>query len=337
MKMLRIVTTLAAVAGMSMAAFAMPALAHTTQAQKTIAFLRPGPDPYYLAGLKGAQAAGKRLGYKVVDYFANTSQSQELTNVENAISAHVSGITGYAFNYAAETADIAKANQAKVPVFLMYGYSKKDIKNVAGFEQVNLEKYSHPVGVYVATHLKSGQVAIITGVLGRGDAEGYQAGFEQGLAMNKKDVVVTSKAGNWNRQLAFTQAQNIIQQYPNLKAMFVENEDMAYGAHNALLAAHKDKQVMLVSDNGAPYGLKAIKAGWLKASDTCSPALEGLVSVRILTGVIKKTIKPGHLYYSKTIFVTKANYTKAIGWSPTPKEFNKLMLLPLPKPVKNLP
>ena len=45
-----------------------------------------------------------------------------------------------------------------------------------------------------------------------------------------------------------------------------------------------------MSQNGAPYGLAGITAGWLKASDTCSPALEGINSVRLIDAYINHKV-----------------------------------------------
>lgn len=52
--------------------------------------------------------------------------------------------------------------------------------------------------------------------------------------------------------------QTLITGYPNLEAVFVQNEDMALGAIMALEEAGKQDQVAIVSQNGAPYGLESI-------------------------------------------------------------------------------
>jgi ABC-type sugar transport system substrate-binding protein len=351
-KTLRFAISLAALAGMVVSSLGLTASvsAHQASASKgTIAFLRSGPDLYYQYGLNGAEAAAARLGYKVVDFPNPTvSPAQEKANIQNAIADKVSAIDGYSVGLATETASIDAAAAANIPVFLMYGYSHAYIakKNVVGFEQVNLQKYSFPVGQYLKSHVKGGQLAIITGQLGRGDAEGYRTGFLQGLgctdtsgAYTKCGTIdyVDQESGGWLRPTAYAKAQDIIAKYPNLAAMFVENEDMAVGAHSALVAAHKDKQVFLVSQNGAPYGLAGIAAGWLQASDTCSPFLEGMMSVRLIDAYLGKQITGGHLYYSVTVFVTKANINQGIPWNPKPAAIAALMKLPLPKPVTPAP
>jgi ABC-type sugar transport system substrate-binding protein len=352
-KMLRFAISVAAVIGMFLAPLGLTGSvsAQPARASKgTIAFLRSGPDLYYQYGLNGAEAAARRLGYTIKDYPNPTvSPAQEKTNIQNAIAAHVSAIDGYSVGLSTETASIDAAAAAHIPIFLMYGYSHKYISNkdVVGFEQVNLENYSRPVGRYVKSHFKGGQLAIITGQLGRGDAEGYRTGFLQGLGCGNdtsgapkkcgKIDYVAQESGGWLRPTAYTKAQDLVGKYPHLGAIFVENEDMAVGVHTALVAAHKASQVMLVSQNGAPYGLAGIRAGWLKASDTCSPFLEGMVSVRLIDAYLHKKITGGHLYYSYTVFVTKKNLGQAVGWNPGAAQINKLMKRPLPSPVSNPP
>jgi ribose transport system substrate-binding protein len=299
----------------------------------TIAFLRPGPDPYYQDGQNGAALAAPSLGAKVVTYFSNNSQSQELANVEDAISKKVDGILMYAVSLSAESADVAKANAAHVPIFLLYGYDKGLLPKVAGFEQVNLIEYGKEVGIWLTKHLTEGKVAIITGLLGRGDAEAYAEGFKAGLADNKQLTVVAQVPGDWNRQKAQHAAQDLITAHPDLKALYVENEDMAIGAILALKRAGKLAQVMVVSCNGAPYGLEAIGNGEIQASNTCSPALEAVMGLRVLTGVIANKAEPGHLYYSLTVFVTKDNISDANPWVPDQSGIEKFLALPLLKPV----
>ncbi len=321
----------------------------------TIAFILSGPDLYYQYGLKGAEAAATKLGYTVKAYpNPNTSPSVELANVKDAIAEGVVAIDGYSVGLSTEDATIAAASRANIPIFLMYGYSHQYLaqKDVVGFEQVNLSPYSFPVGAWLKTHV-TGQVAVITGQLGRGDAEGYRTGFLEGLGCSGnvtaglpplscdggKIQYVDTETGHWLRPAAYTAAQDIIGKYPNLAALFVENEDMAVGVHTALVAAHKANQVVEVSQNGAPYGLAGVAAGWLKATDTCSPALEGINSVRLIDAYINHKISGGKLYYSYSVFVTKANMSQGVSWTifQDPAAVAKYMSQPLLSPVANPP
>lgn len=320
------------------------------QSKGTIAFLLSGPDLFYQYGLDGAKAAAAKLGYDLKVYpNPNISPSVELANVQNAIAAGVKAIDGYSVGLSTETATINKASQAGIPIFLMYGYSPKYAgqKDVVGFEQVPLVPYGRAPGTYVKQHIAPGsEVGVITGQLGRGDAEGYRTGFLQGLGCQGDTTAgnppmtcangvkyVATETGHWLRPDAYKAAQDMIGKYPNMKAIYVENEDMAVGVHTALTAAHKN--VMLVSSNGAPYGLAGIKAGWLSASSTCSPSLEGLYSVRLIDAYLNNKIQGGKLYDSYHVFVDKKNVDKAVGWTffKDPKQVDHWMNAPLLKPA----
>ena len=150
---------------------------------------------------------------------------------------------------------------------------------------------------------------------------------------------VDTETGHWLRPDAYTAAQDIIGKYPNLAAIFVENEDMAVGRPHGAGRRPQDQSVVEVSQNGAPYGLAGMAAGWLKASDTCSPALEGINSVRLIDAYINHKISGGKLYYSYSVFVTKANMSQAVGWTifQDPAAVAKYMAQPLLTPVANPP
>jgi ABC-type sugar transport system substrate-binding protein len=318
----------------------------------TVAFLLSGPDLYYQYGLKGAQAAATKLGYDFKVYPNPTiSPSVELANVKNAIAQGAKAITGYSVGLSTEDASISAAEQANVPIFLIYGYNKKylDKSNVIGFMQVDVVKYGLDLGKYVRAHGPAGKFGIITGQLGRGDAEGYRQGFLQGLGCKGNLVkgeppmtcgkfqYVATETGHWLRPDGYKAAQNIIAKVPDLKMLYGENDDMTVGAHTALVAAHKDKQVYVVSMNGAPYGIPGIKAGWIKAENTDSPAFEGLMSVRLIDAYLNNKIEGGKLYLSRTVLATKANVNQIVPWDFFKNQamVNKYMKVPLLTPVSN--
>ena len=362
-KTIRLAFALCVVAGMMATTFRSPVSAAS---KKTIAIVLSGPDLYYKYGADGAAQAAKALGYNYKIYTNPTvSPTVEASNIRAAVSAHSAAITGYSVGLTTEDASLSYAKAHHVPIFFMYGYAHKYLtnKDVVGFEQVNLVAYAKATGAYTKAHFK-GELGIITGQLGRGDAEGYQQGFLEGLGCSNPGTttkmatlpekcgsvtVDESQSGGWLRPQANAKASAMLTAWPNMKGMFVENDDMAYGVHTAAVSA--GRSLFFVSDNGAPYGLDAIagrngQSEWLAADDTCSPALEGINSVRLINGFLHGKVKPDKLYYSYKVFVTKSNIGKAVGWDIAEthngklinaKAFKAAMKSALPKPVKNPP
>ena len=129
------------------------------------------------------------------------------------------------------------------------------------------------------------------------------------MEKNPKLKLVAAVPGDWNRQKAFDQMQNLITSYPNLKAVFVQNEDMALGAIQALKQAGAEKDVAIVSQNGAPYGLESIAADGIKATVGWSPAQEAQLALRQLVESINGTKQPWQLTISPMTVITKDNVT----------------------------
>ncbi|MEJ2288335.1 MAG: sugar ABC transporter substrate-binding protein [Deinococcales bacterium] len=307
------------------------------QANLTIAFMRAGPDPYYQYGMDAASMAANQLGIRLVTYTANNDPGQELANVQDAITQGVDGILMYAVSLSSEKAAIDRANRAGVPIFLQYGYDPSLLDKVAGFMQIDIGTFGTPLGEWMASNVASGKIAIITGKLGRGDAEAYSEGFKKGLAANPDLTIVSEVPGDWNRQMAFDATQQILTAHPDLAGLFVQNEDMAVGASLALDRAGKSEQVKMVSMNGAPYGLELVQEGKLQLTNANPPSIASVMALRLLQGVIEGSVEPGHYYDAPTQLISQDNLTAAYRWDAGAEDVSQWLALPLPQPVVPAP
>ena len=306
---------------------------------KTIAFMRAGPDPYYQYGMQAVEMAGKDLGVAVVTYSANNDSTQELANVQDAITKGVDGILIYAVSLSSEKAAIAQAQKAGVPIFFQYGYDPSLLDKVAGFMQIDVFSFGDPVGEFVGNHVPTGEIGIISGKLGRGDAEAFSQGFKRGLAKSgSKATVVAEVPADFNRQMALDAAAQMIAAHPDLKALYVHNDDMAVGASIAIDRAGKTGEILLASGaNGAPYGLDLIQQGKMTISYANPPSIASVEAFRLLISVINGQSKAGQYYDAPSQMITKENISEAMRWDPTPEQVSAWVKVPLPKPVVPAP
>ena len=312
------------------AALVAPGLA---SAEKTIAFLRGGPDPYYQYGMNAAQAAADKLGVKLVTYTANNDPTQELANVQDAITKGVNGILIYAVSLSSEKAAIAQAKRAGVPIFFQYGYDPALLKDAAGFMEIDLFRFGEPVGEAIGKQIGNGDVAIVTGKLGRGDAEAFAKSFENGLkAVGWTGKVVASVAADWDRQKALDAASQILAAHPDVKAFYAANDDMAVGVSIAIGRAGKTGKILVGGDNGAPYGVDLIKRGKMTLTNANPPSIASVQSLRLLLGVIDKTVQPGQFYAAPTGLIDSGNVDQAIPWDAKPEQVAAWLAQPLPQP-----
>lgn len=281
-----------------------------------IAFIQTGPFPYYERGVEGAKMAAESLGVELSVLNSDLSAEQEIANVEDAITKGVDGIVLFSVARASEEAALTKANEAGIPVAVLYGYAPELEDMGAVFVQADVNQTGAMAGEWLAANVPSGKVAIIQGALGRGDAEAYTASFKEALAANPDLEIVGEPAGDWARDSGLTAMQDLLTAHPDLAGAFVQNEDMALGAIQAIKAA--DAQVTIVSQNGSPDGLGAVETGEIAATVGWSPAQEAQMALaRLVANIDDGTVADPKLCNTPVVLVTAENLGEASPWIPT--------------------
>lgn len=282
----------------------------------TIAYIQTGPFDYYQRGVDGAQMAAPHLGVDLLVLNSDLKPEKEIANVEDAISQGVDGIVLFSVGRASEEAALAKAKESGIPVAILYGYAPELEADGAVFVQADVNSTGAMAGQWVAENVPSGKVAIIQGALGRGDAEAYTQSFKDALAANAQLEVIGEPAADWARDKALAAMQDLLTANPDLAAVFVQNEDMALGAIQAIKAA--GASTIVVSQNGSPDGLTAIESGELAATVGWSPAQEAQMALaRLVTAIRTGTAPDPKLCHTPLKLVTKDDIASAYSWIPT--------------------
>ncbi len=284
----------------------------------TIGYIQTGPYDYYVRGVDGANAAAPMLGASISVFNSDGKPEKEIANVEDAISQGVDGLIVFSVGRASLEADLAKAKAAGIPVAVLYGHDAAIEEDGLVFIQAPVTVTGQQAGDWVAANVAEGDVAIIQGALGRGDAEAYTDSFTAALAANPKLTVVATPEASWDRAKAQAAMADLLTAHPNLAAVFVQNEDMALGAVAAIKAAGKEDQVTVVSQNGSPDGIAAIESGEIAATVAWSPAQEAQMAlVRLVDYLRDGTVPDPKLCNTPTVVVTADNLTDAQPWVPT--------------------
>jgi ABC-type sugar transport system substrate-binding protein len=313
----------------ALAIAASPAIA----AEKTVAFISADNSlPFYKYGVDAAVEAGKALNVNVLTYSSKSDPSQELANVQDAITKGVNGILMYAVSLSSERAAIAQANRTGVPIFLEYGYAPSILKDTAGVMQMDAESSGKVLGDWIAKNVAQGDIAIVSGLLGRGEVELYVKGFREGIASNPKLKIVAEAPADWNRQKAMEVTSQILTAHPDVKAIFVNNEDMTVGASIAIERAGKGAVVKVVSMNGSPEAPSLIRAKKLAVTYANPPSVASVLALRLLLGVIDGKVAPGKYYDVPTLLVDAHNVDEIQRWDATPADIKAWLALPLPAP-----
>ena len=282
----------------------------------TIAYIKPGTAEYYEYGVDGAKIAAEQLGVNLIVFESEGNLEKEIANVEDAIQQGVDGVVLFSVGKSSKELAMALIAEAGIPIANIYGYDDA----VADLGQVFVEAdapYSgRVIGEWVAANVPEGEVAIIQGKLGRGDAETYTQYFKEALAANPNLEVVAEPEGGWDRSMAVAAMEDILTRFPNLKAAFIQNEDMSLGAIEVIKDQGAD--VVVVTQNGTPAGLQAIADGQIAATVGWSPSEEATMALSRLVEYIETGEVPQPLKCQTPMVVISAeNVDEAHPWVPT--------------------
>lgn len=116
------------------------------------------------------------------------------------------------------------------------------------------------IGSWVAENYPDAQAAVITGTPGNLSAENRTNGFKQGIEGSGVEVVAEGTA-NWARDEALRVAGDMLTANPDLGVIFANNDEMAFGALNAVDESGRRDQVDIIGWNGTCIGLQALLDG----------------------------------------------------------------------------
>ena len=134
------------------------------------------------------------------------------------------------------------------------------------------------------------EVAIIEGDPGTVSSRDRVTGFTSAA---KKGGLrsIASQPANWNRTKAHELATTIIKSAPDLRAICVGNDDMALGVVRAVQEAGAAGKIIVVSVDGIPDAIEAVKQGLLAGTVAQYPDAMAYLAI--------ETSRPGKSQWSK--------------------------------------
>ena len=162
-----------------------------------------------------------------------------------------------------------------------------------------------------------GDVAIVIGMAKAFAARERTAGFKGWIKDNNSGLnVVAEQNADWDRQKAKELASTWIQQNPDLKAIFCNNDDMALGVVEAVEEAKKD--ILVVGVDGIGEAYDSIRAGKLDATVDSFGYYMSQVATEVTLRVLAGQDIP-RVTHTPQALIDKTNVDKdakdIIGWT----------------------
>lgn len=228
--------------------------------------------PYCIALVNGAQEAFDAAGIEQKVVYGDLTTEGQLKDLEDFISQDVDAIVYFPWVTSAQRTALMECKDAGIPVFVVD--SPVDDTDLV-ISQVATDNYY--AGVQNAEHLIAdlgGQGNIVILDTPENNSSLLRAnGFLDTIKGHDGIVVLAQQNYNANQQKAMNIMEDLLQVYDDIDAVFVCNEDGAFGVSAALVAANRTAKIYTV--DGSANGCEAVKQGLITGIAAQQPYLMG--------------------------------------------------------------
>jgi len=177
-----------------------------------------------------------------------------------------------------------EAQAAGIPVIILDALTPYPGIEVLSLIGSNNEDGGEIVGNTVVELLNGkGKMAILEGVPGQFANEMRLKGFRK--VVNEKDTpdikIVASQPANWQRELAMSTMENILQGNRDIDLVWGVNDGMALGALKAIKDAGLQDQIKVLGYNGDEEAVESVSKGGMYSTILQQPAEIGRTVVKI--------------------------------------------------------
>ena len=265
-------------------------------------------NPFFVKMKEGAEAKAKELGVTLQSFagkFDGDNDSQ-VAAIESLIAGGAKGFMIVPSDSTAIVPTVKKARDAGLLVIVLDTPLDPIDAADATFATDNF-KAGELIGSWAAKTLgdkaKDAKIAFLDLTPNQPTVDYLRdQGFMKGFGIDIKDpkkigdesdprIVghdVTSGAEEGGR----TAMENLLQKDPSINVVYTINEPAAAGAHEALKAAGKDKDVLVVSVDGGCPGVKNVQAGVIGATSQQYPLLMASMGLEAIINFAKTGKKP---------------------------------------------
>ncbi|MBA2733695.1 MAG: sugar ABC transporter substrate-binding protein, partial [Acidobacteria bacterium] len=226
----------------------------TGGAPKIALVMKTANNPFFIEMQRGAEEKAKKLGVNLIVQAADreVDVEKQMQIVENLIQTKVAALCVTPSGSREIVPAIEKANRASIPVLIID--TRVDAKalsesngKIATFIGSDNYEGGKLAGEYITKRLGGkGKVAVLEGIPGHETGDSRLRGFRDAIKAAPGIEIVASQTANWERDQGFNVFQNILQSHPDVQAVFACSDLMALGAIEAIAAAKKSGQIIVV-------------------------------------------------------------------------------------------
>ncbi|MEE6451695.1 ABC transporter substrate-binding protein [Gottfriedia acidiceleris] len=268
-------------------------------------------NPFFVAMSKGAKEVASKYNADVTTVSADQDLAKQTAQIEDFITKKVDLILLSPFDSAGIAGAVSEAKAAGIPVVALDGFAEGGIDSVVMSDNVQAGKLA---AEYLVKQLNGkGNIVIIDGPPVSAVTDRIK-GFKEVIKKYPHIKVVAKQNGEGNREKALTVMEGTLTANKKIDAVFTINDEEAVGVQIAQEQASRQNEFFVVSVDGAPSAVDALKKGGSFAGTSAQfpnqMVIDGVaLALKIIDGkkVDSKVLIP-------TKFITKDNVNSYSGW-----------------------
>ena len=256
-------------------------------------------------------------GYELIFDDAQQKQENQLTAIRNFIQQEVDYIVLAPVTETGWDTVLQEAKDAGIPVIIVDRMvDVKDDSLYTAWVGSNFELEGKKAAAYLdaymkAKNMKDMKLVNIQGTIGASAQIGRTKGLDDAVAANGWNLL-DKTTGEFTQAKGQEVMESFLKQNKDIDVVVAQNDNMAFGAIDALKAAGKTpgKDVTIISFDAIKAALKKVQSGEINAEFECNP-LHG-PRVAELAKKIMKGEKVDKIQYVDEQVFTKDNTTKEV-------------------------
>jgi ribose transport system substrate-binding protein len=278
---------------LTMAAMALVALTGHVSAQTRTVGVSLASDTFvfYTSLRKGMEDRAKELGWNLRFVSANEDVVAQVNGVLDLISQKVDGILISPIDARATRSAYEAAKKAGIPIISVARHA--DSPDQTAFVAMDEVQIGRDIARWIVDALgKKGDVALIAGPSGAATFRNISSGLAEVFSTAPDIKIVFNKETFMSREEGLRVGQDIMVAYPDVKAIYVSNDETALGVIQAVAAAGKNGKVLITGMNGIPPAMAALRKGDLSLTVELNPQRWGRLGV----DTMEKWLKGDHSF-----------------------------------------
>ncbi len=251
--------------------------------------------PSITALVEGMNAEAPLFSADITMFDPANDPQRQAAMIEDCIARQPDVLVVNAVDPAAVVPGLRKASEAGIPV-LMHNADTNEAGHEFTESFIGVESFDqgYAVGQMIASALdNTGNVVVITGRAGQTDSVNRSAGMAAAFTDAGANItVLAEQPADWSKDRALTVMQDLLTRYPEIDAVFAQDDPMAIGALQAIKANGLEGEVALYGVGGMRDACAAIKAGEMAGTALQLSYMIGVYTIRAAYDLTQDRLVP---------------------------------------------